>query len=194
MIRLANQIFLLLHHLHSLRFAVWHAVAFLLSAASLHLLLYLHLSNEKYHWFFSFFAIILFQKRFYLMLFPTVCLTWMKQVHFQWQTVIWFCHSLAIRWQHNLPWVTLTIIFLNWNEPVFFQRHCHRIVAFTDLLFDRMSPSPRSYSLCSSIYTLLYMKSMLFYWGTQSATLSRVHVPQNASWETVSIGQRYVEM
>lgn len=77
---------------------------------------------------------------------------------------------------------------------MFCQRHCHKIFAFTYLQFDRTTPSPRSYSLYSSIYTLLYMKSMLFYWGTHSAMLSRLHIQQNASWETVSFGQRCVEM
>lgn len=77
---------------------------------------------------------------------------------------------------------------------MFCQGHCHKIFAFTYLQFDRTTPSPRPYSLYSSIYTPLYMKSMLFYRGTHSAMLSRLHIPLNASWETASIEWRCVEM
>lgn len=135
--------------------------------------------NVKYHW--NIFN-SLFVHSFYWILLQCV---WPETRAFPVTvTAMWFCHCLAIRWQRKLPWVTLSFSETGMST-YFFQRHCNETFASTYLLFDEQLRVLGHSPLHSSIYTLLYMKSMLCSWGTLSAIISCLHI----TLKPVSIGQ-----
>lgn len=90
----------------------------------------------------------------------------LKHVHIQSQTVVWFCFYLTTRGLCGLSSLSPNIIFFCWIYTCFFPAQCWKAFALPHLLFDRERTSPaemqpQSYSLYFSIYSPLYMKSVL---------------------------------
>lgn len=133
----------------------------LLSITLLHLL---HLLHQSKYCILVHFLVILFKISF-----PTsvsLSVSVLKHVHIQSQTVVWFWFYLTTRGLCGLSSLTLSIIFFCWFYTCLFPGHCWKVFALPHLLFDRTRTSPaemqpQSYSLYSSIYIILYMKSML---------------------------------